>query len=207
MECPLISGQQELLRSRFPLFDSGRTAPLFAVDQPDEGQKLVQGQGQFPVIRMRSGVWWYPDRANRPHVKDSTAPMKSQSAGKGQRPFTVLNHDAAELVVVEGEGHITALASVGLAESMGLVCAGGVNAIARKGVKQQLVDAFKDKAVRLLLDPDEAGQAATTKAARYPATMILSAIPWPRASCVLPILNVTGPLKSWVLTLTISAPT
>ncbi len=166
MECPLISGQQELLRSRFPLFDSERTAPLFAVDQPDDGRKMVQGQEQFPVIRMRSGVWWYPDRANRPHVKDSTAPMKSQSAGQGQRPFTVVNQDAAEVVVVEGEGHITALASVGLAESMGLVCVGGVNAVARKGARQQLLDTFKGKAVRLMLDPDEAGQAATTKAAR-----------------------------------------
>lgn len=166
MDCSLTSGQQGILHSRFSLFDPARSASLFAVDQPDDGVKMVQGQRPFPVIRMRSGVWWYPDRANRPHVKDSTAPMKSQAAGKGQRPFTVANLDAAELVVVEGEGHITALTSVGLADSMGLVCVGGVNALARTGGKQQLANTFSSKAVRLFLDPDEAGQAATTKAAR-----------------------------------------
>lgn len=160
----LTSGQVEQLQQRFKHFSLAETACLFNEDQPDTGRIEVKGQATFPAVVMQNDVAWFLDKASRPVVDGSNdAPMKTKAAGGLRRlMYDTLGGD--ELLVVEGEGHMVACVSVGM---HGVVCAGGVNGILspRPAAVQDRQQVFAGKSVRLLFDPDPAGQAAVTKAA------------------------------------------
>lgn len=183
----LLAEQLSGLQARFRHFDADRTAKLFHPDQPPGGLRTVKGQGEFPAVRMRNGTWWYYDRENRPSRlrKDGTVegPMKSQ-APQGSWELLWDTLDTAEGLLVEGEGHLVALVSIGFT---GVVCAGGVNRLLANSpaARQKRADAFKGRAHRTMFDHDEAGQAAARKVARklYDAGATKVAIvpvqPWP----------------------------
>lgn len=150
--------QLRLLQKRFSHFDADADADacaqLFSQDQEESGLTRVRGQGLFPGIRMANGVSWFPDRGNRPVGKDG--PMKAR-APTGLRRLLVGKADAAELLVVEGEGHAVAVMSVGY---KAVVACGGVKALLSPSpeARGHRLQVFEGKQVRLLFDFDEPGQ-------------------------------------------------
>lgn len=152
-----------LLRGRFRHFDLERARPLLHPDQPEDGQKLVRGQGKFPGVQMATGVWWFPDRERRP-VNKQGAPMKSQ-APPGPKPLTVDDSTRQAVVVVEGEGHGVAVRCVGWD---GVVIAGGVATLRSNSpeAREQRRQRFAGRDVWLWFDFDGPGQEAAPAAAQ-----------------------------------------
>lgn len=183
----LTSGQQALLASRFPHFDAERSAALFKGGDDQVGQK-----DGHPCVALVNDVLWFPDRESRPTRKNTSDPMKSK-APTGLRRLLVHGGDAAELLLVEGEGHLVACASVGLS---GVVCAGGTNGLAQKSdaAKADRKRVFDGKAVRILFDADPAGQ----KGRRVASKQLLAAGAGKVAYVDLP--EDSGDVEDWLAT-------
>ncbi|MHC4062984.1 MAG: toprim domain-containing protein [Planctomycetota bacterium] len=161
----LTKGQLDLLSKRFRHFYLDRCAPLFHHDQPENGEHTRRGQGKFPAVLMVSDAWWYPDRERRPVDPKNGRPIKAQASSTRKLLVHPDCKDASEVLVVEGEGHAVAVASVGHTQ---VVAAGGTQNLAkasRKAAPGRQV-AFEGKCVRILFDPDDAGQAAAHKVAK-----------------------------------------
>lgn len=156
--------QWTLLDARFQHFSEEKSAPLFHADQ--SSQHTVEGK-KYPAIKMATGTWWFPDREHRPVVagKDGTTRILKTKAPKGMRTLLVDALDAQEILVVEGEGGAVAAMSVGL---KGVVCAGGVGTLLTKSPQaaEHRRQIFQGKSTRLAFDPDAAGRASVTRAAR-----------------------------------------
>ncbi len=150
------------LLARFKHLNLEKCGTLFHVDQPEDGLFTVDGS-KYPGVRMRNGAKWFYVKDQRPLNKQGQ-PLKSK-APKGTRRMLYDTVEPAELLAVEGEGHALACCSIGL---KGVVCVGGVNTLLtnKPDAREHRRQVFQGKSVRLLFDPDEAGQAAVTKAAR-----------------------------------------
>lgn len=165
---PLTQDQLEGLVERFPLVDFACCAAFFSDDQPDDGQFLVHGQGRFLGVRMANGVKWFYSTASRPlgrpNARGERPPMKTK-APQGMRHLLVDDPSANELLVVEGEGHGVAVASVGY---RGVVIAGGTQALLSNHAEARArrENIFRGKRVRILFDNDEPGRAAASRAAQ-----------------------------------------
>jgi hypothetical protein len=159
----LTSGQAEDLRARIPFLDEAATELFFDAVQPESGLFSVKDQGQFPGVRMCNGAIWFYDRSHRPlgeaNARGERPPMKVKAPSKGARHLIVDDVNVPELVVVEGEGHGVALASIGY---RGVVIAGGTKALlSQQGeAPARRENIFRGKTVRILFDNDEAGRTA-----------------------------------------------
>jgi len=177
----ISNSQVKALQGRFLHFNPDKCGSLFHTDQPEDGTFSVDGK-KHPAALMRNGAKWFYDREHRPTNKQGQ-PLKTKApAGTRRMLFDTL--EPAELLVVEGEGHAIACCSLGL---KGVVAAGGVNTLLtnKPQAREHRRQVFQGKSVRLLFDPDEAGQAAVTKAARgileagaaRTTTILLEALP------------------------------
>jgi len=149
----------EQLKQRLRWFDpdNAEHMALLHEEQPEGG--TVDGH---PAVQMRNSVIWFWNKDARP-TRDG-APIKTK-APTGWRKLLCDDPSKDELLLVEGEGHGMAAVSVG---HRGVVVAGGVNNLmgdSEAAVKDRML-LFKDKRVRLLFDPDEAGEAARVRVAR-----------------------------------------
>ncbi len=150
----------EQLKQRLPWFDADdpRHVALLHEEQPEGG--LVDGR---PAVVMRNHVVWFWNREARPTNAEG-AVMKAR-APVGYRRLLCDDPSQAELLLVEGEGDAMAAITAGLA---GVVVAGGVNNLvgdSEAAVKDRAL-LFKDKRVRILFDPDEAGASTRVAVAR-----------------------------------------
>ncbi|MCI0673979.1 MAG: toprim domain-containing protein, partial [Myxococcaceae bacterium] len=159
----LTAEQVAVLAGRFPFFDLARCSPVLADSQPQGGLVEVRGQGTFPAVELRNGATWFPSKLQRP-VNKAGAPLKVR-APKGVRPILLDTPEPGELVVVEGEGALLALLSIGM---RGVACAGGTNGIGSKGADGRRVRAstFAGKDVRVFFDADEEGRKGASTIAR-----------------------------------------
>ncbi len=150
------------LLARFRHLNLEKCGTLFHVDQPADGLFTIDGR-KYPGVLMRNGAKWFYDRDQRPTNK-SGQPLKAK-APSGMRRVLFDTLEPAELLVVEGEGHAVAVCSIGL---KGVLAVGGVNTLLvnKPNAREHRRQVFQGKSVRLLFDPDEAGQAAVMKAAR-----------------------------------------
>lgn len=155
----LTSKLHNLLLDRFKHYSPEQCDALFAA----EGDQRSDYDGH-PCVRMANDVLWFPDRASRPDRPKTGEPMKSK-APVGVRRLLVHGGGAAELLLVEGEGHLVACASVGLS---GVVCAGGTNGLRQRSeaAKKDRERVFKGKRVRILFDADEGGKKGRREAAK-----------------------------------------
>jgi len=169
------------LTRRFRHFDPVRAACLFDPADPF-GDYRPRGEDRtYPAFRMSNGVLWFYDREDRPTRSDGT-PMKSK-APRGGRRF-LCGPDAAELMLVEGEGHAAALVSLGIP---GIVACGGVSVFEtdKAWARHELDRVMRGKAVRIAFDFDEAGKRASVRVARKLLACgaarvgILPKQPWP----------------------------
>lgn len=140
MQEVLNSQQLEGLRARFPHFNEARCSPLLHLDQ--DGKATVGGR-EYPAVLLRNGCRLLYDRKNRPKQK-TLAPH-------GERALLATDATLAgeEWVLVEGEGDLLALASIGCRR---VACLGGTEQVRRHAPK------FRGKRVVLLFDADDAGR-------------------------------------------------
>ena len=163
----LTDAQAAALAKRFKWFDAAASAALFSAEQ-EGGQFDVKGQGSFPGIRMANGATWFYDREKRPRRFNTEGkdlgPMKTR-APFGERRLCCTDRNAKELVLVEGEGHATALASLGFPG--GIVACGGVSVFESRAAwaEEELRALCTGKRVRILFDPDPPGIKAAAKVA------------------------------------------
>lgn len=156
--------QREWIVARNPHFQAELCSGLFAPDQPLDGLERRPDGTEYPGIYLQNGVIWYPVRDRRPRrsQRRGGGEMKSE-APRGSRPLLFDSTEPDTIVLVEGEGQLLAMLSLGF---RGVAAVGGANALLGRGesaVRNR--ERLRGKSVVVFFDPDAPGRDAADRTA------------------------------------------